>query len=183
MTLAYVYKWTHIPTLMWYIGSRTAKNCHPSDGYICTSRYVKPLILESKNDWKREIIATGSVNEMIDLETDILQIFNAKNDSRSFNKHNGDGNFSVAGKKVGPQSEQHKANLSASKKGRAAWNKGLRGLFTHSEETKKAIGLSRTGKQWDTQTKEKISLSEKRTKQSIKFEIAKDQNKKGESIC
>jgi NUMOD3 motif len=181
MTTAYVYKWTHVPTMMWYVGSRTAKGCHIDDGYICSSKYVKPLILESKNEWKREIIATGSVKEMTELETEILQLFDAKHDPISLNKHNGDGKFSVAGKKLGPRTEEHRANLSASKKGRAAWNKGMRGIFTHSEESKKAISLYRTGKQWDKQTKEKISLTEKRSKKSIK--INKNQvNPIGENI-
>ena len=180
MTTAYVYKWTHLPSMMWYVGSRTAKGCHPNDGYICTSKYVKPLILESVNEWKREIIACGSIKEMIDLETEILQLTDAKNNSRSFNKHNGDGKFSVAGKKIGAQSADHKAKLSASKKGRVAWNKGLSG-FKHSEESKRAISLARTGKTWDAQTKEKISLSEKRTKLSKKLNNIK--TTKGESIC
>ena len=29
----FVYKWTHIPTQKWYVGSRTAKGCHQADGY------------------------------------------------------------------------------------------------------------------------------------------------------
>lgn len=27
-TQAYLYKWTHIPTQKWYVGSRTAAGCH-----------------------------------------------------------------------------------------------------------------------------------------------------------
>jgi hypothetical protein len=182
-TIAYVYKWTHIPTLMWYIGSRTARGCHPMDGYICTSKYVKPLILKSKAEWKREIIATGTITEMIALETELLQLLDAKHDPRSFNKHNGDGKFSVAGKKMGPQSVDHKSKLSESKKGRVAWNKGLRGDIRckKSDETKKAIALSRTGKHWNEEVKLKISQSEKRTKQSIK--LRSNQYLKGEYIC
>jgi len=45
------------------------------------------------------------------------------------------------------------------------------------------VYLARTGTKWDENTKAKISLTEKRTKQSIKFEINKNQNIKGESIC
>lgn len=93
MTTAYVYKWTHLPTMMWYVGSRLAKNCHPNDGYICSSKQVHALINENKSEWKREIIATGSPIEMYKLETEILQIFNARKDVRSFNKHNNDGNY------------------------------------------------------------------------------------------
>jgi hypothetical protein len=40
-TIAYVYKWTHIPTSKWYVGSRTAPGCHPDDGYICSSKLIK----------------------------------------------------------------------------------------------------------------------------------------------
>jgi hypothetical protein len=88
MTIAYVYKWTHTPTMMWYVGSRTAKNCHPNDGYICSSKYVKPLIEADKTLWKREIISTGSPEEMRLLEGVILYLTNAKNDKRSFNRNN-----------------------------------------------------------------------------------------------
>lgn len=91
MTTAFVYKWTHLPTMKWYIGSRFKQGCHPDDGYICSSKKVKPLILENISDWKREIIAIGTSEEMYELETEILQLFNARKDSRSFNGHNNDG--------------------------------------------------------------------------------------------
>ena len=94
-TLAYVYKWTHIPTLKWYVGSRTGRNCHPEDGYICSSKRIKPLILKNKHEWKREIIGTGSPEEMVILEGEILQLFDAKNDLRSFNGHNNTGEYKI----------------------------------------------------------------------------------------
>lgn len=87
MTQAFVYKWTHLPTLNWYVGSRTAKNCHPNDGYICSSRVVKPLIEEHPNEWVRTIVGVGTVDEMRELESTILQLTNAKSDPRSFNLH------------------------------------------------------------------------------------------------
>ena len=73
MTNAFLYKWTHIPTLRWYVGSRTAKGCHPNDGYICSSKKVKPMILENKEEWRREIIAIGDSSEILDLESEVLQ--------------------------------------------------------------------------------------------------------------
>lgn len=97
MTTSYVYKWTHILTMKWYIGSRTSKKSHLNDGYICSSRIVKPLIIENKSQWKREIIAIGDPLEMRKLEAEILQLVDAKNDARSFNQHNGDGNFCTIG--------------------------------------------------------------------------------------
>lgn len=95
--ISYVYKWLHVPSLKWYIGSRTASRCHPNDGYICSSKIVKPMILANNNDWRREIIATGTVKEMLELEAEILNVLDAKNDPRSFNQHNGDGKFSRIG--------------------------------------------------------------------------------------
>ena len=91
--IPYVYKWIHLPSLRWYVGSRTAEGCNPNDGYICSSRHVKPLILNRPWEWKREIIATGSVSEMRELETEILNIFQAKFDSRSLNRTNGQKEF------------------------------------------------------------------------------------------
>jgi hypothetical protein len=93
MSNSYVYKWTHLPTMKWYVGSRTAKAAHINDGYICSSKFVKPLIIANPEEWKREIIDTGSKEDMLNLESDILQLFNAAKDPRSFNKSNADGKF------------------------------------------------------------------------------------------
>lgn len=89
MTIAYVYKWTHTPSLNWYVGSRTAKNCHPEDGYISSSKIVKPMILSAPDEWERTIIETGDPLQMYQLEKEILVLFDAMNDKRSFNKNNG----------------------------------------------------------------------------------------------
>lgn len=91
MNNCYVYKWTHKPTFMWYVGSRTAKNCHPGDGYICGSKIVRPLIKSNPSDWERTIIFVGEKQEVLELETEILQLVDARNDPRSFNQHNNDG--------------------------------------------------------------------------------------------
>jgi hypothetical protein len=106
MQQAYVYKWIHKPTMNWYVGSRTSKNCHPNDGYICSSKTVKPLILNNPLDWERQVIFVGCVEEARVLETEILTLFDAKNDSRSFNKHNQDKKFICTG-----HSEETKAKI------------------------------------------------------------------------
>jgi len=110
MTIAYVYKWTNLKTLQWYIGSRTKKGCHPNDGYICSSKSVKPLIIENVTNWKREIISTGNSKDMLELEQLILQTVDAKNDPRSLNKHNGDGLFNSTGHNKGKKTV-YKDNL------------------------------------------------------------------------
>jgi hypothetical protein len=97
-TVAYVYKWTHIPTGKWYIGSRTKAGCHPHDGYYCSSKEVKPLIKQSPKEWEREILATGIPENMLALETKYLVDGNAKQDPMSFNRHNGDGKFTTLGR-------------------------------------------------------------------------------------
>lgn len=96
MNQAYVYKWTHIPSMKYYIGSRTAKNSHPNDGYICSSREVKPMIVEHPDEWVRTIVAVGSPEEMYKLETEILQLFDCQHDIKSFNKHNNYGKVTGA---------------------------------------------------------------------------------------
>jgi len=110
-TLAYIYKWTHLPTSKWYIGSRTKNNCHPDDGYICSSKLVKPLIKSSPSEWQREIISTGSPEEIILLECNILQTLDAKNDPQSYNMHNGNGDFTTAGIEM-PKSWKEKISSS-----------------------------------------------------------------------
>ena len=150
---AFVYKWTHLPTLKWYIGSRTAQGCSPDDGYICSSKKVKPLIESAQTEWSRDIIANGSPADMLNLETTLLELFDAKNDLRSYNQHNGDGRFTTTGlpahnkgKKQprgtpswnsGKPNPEHSAKM----KGKPAHNKGV----PMSEEQKKKIALTRKG--------------------------------------
>lgn len=93
MTRAFVYRWIQVSTGKWYVGSRTAEGCHPNDGYICSSDTIKPIILENKQDWKREILAIGLPEDMYELETKLLQRLDARSDPMSFNGHNNDGNY------------------------------------------------------------------------------------------
>lgn len=149
MTTAYVYKWTHLPTMMWYVGSRTRKNCHPNDGYICSSKVVEPMVIQNHSEWKREIIAIGTKEQMISLEVEILQLFDAKNDPRSYNSHNGDGKFNGVVNKGVKKTEEHRKKLQAhldilNKKFRV----GKLGTFTgksHSDDTKHALSDKQIG--------------------------------------
>lgn len=93
MGVAYVYKWVHTPTRRWYVGSRTYKKATFTDGYICSSKTVKPMILSAPAEWHKEIIAIGNAEDMRFLETEILTATDAKRDKRSLNKHNQDLKF------------------------------------------------------------------------------------------
>jgi len=102
---AFLYKWTELTTNMWYIGSRTAQGCGPSDGYICSSKSVKPKINGHANNWKREILVIGESTYIRELEAKYLTLLDAKHDPMSYNMHNGDGKFTTAGKKM-PRSKE-----------------------------------------------------------------------------
>jgi hypothetical protein len=140
--IAYVYKWTHLPSMKWYIGSRTNKRAHPDDGYLCSSRIVKPMLIENISEWRREILATGPSKEMRCLEAEILTIFDAKNDGRSFNQHNGDGNFSTIGmvpfNKGQSLPDEQKRKISISRKGQSS--------KSPTDETRKILRDKKLGK-------------------------------------
>jgi hypothetical protein len=112
---SFVYKWTHSLSGMWYIGSRTAKGCHLNDGYICSSRSVKSLILKNSLEWSREILGVGTPEEMRKLEADYLISLDAANNPLSYNLHNNNGKFNFAGGI--PQSASHIQKRSKSLKG------------------------------------------------------------------
>lgn len=116
-TQAFVYRWTNLATGQWYIGSRTAQGCHPEDGYICSSRRIKPLIESNQTSWHREILCIGEPAEMIELETRLLQSLDAKNDPLSYNQHNGDGKFTTAGVEPHNKGKTYK-------RGTPSWNSG-----------------------------------------------------------
>lgn len=44
-SVPFLYCWTHNATGKWYVGSRTAPGCNPDDGYICSSKAVKEMII------------------------------------------------------------------------------------------------------------------------------------------
>lgn len=83
--IGFVYKWTQQSTGKWYIGSRSG---NLNDGYICSSKIVKPLILSNPNDWIREIISLHTPNEVRRAEGKLLKLLNAKNDPMSYNQSN-----------------------------------------------------------------------------------------------
>lgn len=174
-TIAFVYKWTHIPTGKWYIGSRTKAGCNPNDGYICSSRKIKPMIVENQSEWIRTILCIGHSEDMLALESHYLTTLDAKHDPMSYNMHNGDGKFTTAGAEpwnkglkqprnypswnsgLTKKNNPSLAKMAAKLVGRTAPNKGqkmseeqrLKMIEIHnnrSEETCKKISLANTGK-------------------------------------
>jgi len=160
---SFVYKWIHLPTGKWYIGSRTAKGCHPDDGYISSSQLIKPLIKQNPTEWKREVIKTGSPEEMIKLETTLLESLDAKHNPMSFNQHNGDGKFTRTGVIVSEDTRK-KQSESIKKvhpnRGKPSPNRGK----IASEETRKKqseLKLGKKRKPFTEQTIEKMKIASK----------------------
>ena len=151
-TQAFVYKWTHLPTLRWYIGSRTAQGCCPADGYICSSRLVRPLVESARSEWTRTVVATGEPADMLELETVILETVDARPDPRSYNQHNGDGRFTTLGVEPHNKGKYIPRN-------KPAWNSGKK-CPEHSERMKGRIPPNK-GKAMSEEQKIKISLARK----------------------
>lgn len=149
VTIAYVYKWTELATGKWYVGARGARGCHPDDGYICSSKVVKPLIMANPDGWKREILFTSDPDEVFFIEAQLLEELNAKDDHQSFNKHNGDGKWSMLGKQFSPE---HREKMGAWQVGRKFEKSSIekrtesRKNFRQSDEARKKIGQSLKGK-------------------------------------
>jgi hypothetical protein len=166
--IAYVYKWTQLSTGKWYIGGRTKIGCHPDDGYICSSRYVKPLILANPTDWVRRIIGTGTIEQVKIKEAELLRFFDARFNPVSFNLHNGDGKFTTAGKILGSRSRAVKDAISAKNTGRVFSDEHIRKIKESrakqimkpaSDERKLKISLANTGKKRTPEQRLKMSIA------------------------
>lgn len=134
-TIAFLYCWTHVTTGMWYVGSRTAPGCHPEDGYICSSKLVKELITKNKSEWNRKILAVGEPSYILNLETNYLTYHDAKNNSLSYNRHNGDGKFTSTGIIA---TDKTKLKMSNNRKGKSKSDDHKQSI------SKSLIGLSKT---------------------------------------
>jgi len=136
MEECFVYKWTHKPSLNWYIGSRTRKNCHINDGYLTSSKIVKPMILANPKNWTREIVAIGSQQDIRNLEAEILVLFDAQNDKRSLNQYNQNGKFICLGHSI-ETIEKIKKNSKWAGKSRPEHSSIMKGKKRKAEDVKK----------------------------------------------
>lgn len=175
--IAYVYKWTHLPSFMWYIGSRTAKGCHPNDDYICSSPFVKGLIVSDKHLWVRQIIATGVKEDMKQLEDMILQLVDAAGDTKSFNRSNNDGKRSGCGRKPGHRvSDKARANyLRANRKKAKDPIECAKFARPRTPEWKATISKALTGLKRGPMSEEHKKLRSEANKRSWANKIQKEQ--------
>lgn len=140
--IPYLYKWIHKPSGMWYIGSKSGKNCHPRnhEKYICSSKIVKPLIKENRSDWYFEIIAIGEASYIRKLESKLLKLLDARHNIMSYNQSNASVNFDRTGLSDSIETRRKK---SEARKGHKNPSYGKRGELsplygrTHTDEVKK----------------------------------------------
>lgn len=143
----YVYKWSELSTGKWYIGCRTAKDCHVNDGYICSSKVVKGLITNNSNNWIREILWVGDPVAVKELETEILTSLNAAGLVESYNLHNGGRKFTFTGRRHSIEAKNKISKASSNK------------VFSDSHRSK--IGAKHKGKLVSSETRLRQSIAKK----------------------
>lgn len=137
MKEAFLYCWTDSKTNKLYVGYHKGSN---SDGYICSSKSFLKEYKKRPHDFTRQIIAEGSREDMVKLESVILSSIDAKNDPKMYNLNNGGGDFfsDWSGKR---HSAHSRTKMSASQKG----NKNCLGRRL-SEETIGKLSEAAKGK-------------------------------------
>ena len=173
MATSFVYCWTDKATNMVYIGSHKGST---DDGYICSSKYMLEEYNKRPSDFSRNIVAIGDIMDIRNLETKILQAFNAKENTMFYNKHQNDGLY-FDGWAVGQMTIEHRQKLSNAKKGKSISEEHKEKLHAgrrnskNSESHKKALLDSRLGSTHTTEAKKK--MSEKKLLNPRNSEIAK----------
>jgi len=158
---AFVYCWTDYKTKKLYVGSHKGSL---DDGYVCSSKYMLQEYKSRPQDFTRQIIAKGKIEDIRKFETIILKKVNARTNDIFYNKHENDGLY-FDGWKKGEFTEQHRLNMSisASKRKRSSehikkLHNGRRGK-KNSLEHNQALSRSRKGVPMDPKAIEKAKLT------------------------
>jgi hypothetical protein len=106
---SFVYRWKDDPYQKFYIGVH--KGCQ-YDGYLCSSKLVREEYRKRPGDFIREIIATGTYEDMYLLETQLLKEVDARNNPSYYNQHNNESPFYHQG----PKSREHLQKISLANK-------------------------------------------------------------------
>lgn len=180
----FVYIWYDRKRKMYYVGSHWGSE---NDGYICSSNRMRDAYRRRPDDFKRKIISKVYSNrqDLLSIEYKWLSLVEDKELGKKYynlTKHqNGhwsssENNFLVSKKisiklKGRKLSEEHKKNIGNGGIGRIPWNKGIKGIFQHSKETKRKCGLTRLGKINSEKSKEKNRNTHLNKKPSIETKI------------
>jgi NUMOD3 motif len=177
--------WKETATEKWYVGSRTGKGCHPDDGYICSSKTVKPLIKANPKEWIRTILYVGDPFKAVEIESFVLTEMRAKQSEMSYNLHNQDMKWTRLGCKDTPEVLLKKSkarsgdkNPSFGKRGELSPNWG-RKLPPKSAEARAKLSAALKGKpSWNKGKKMPPCTDERRAKLSAALK-GKPSHRKG----
>lgn len=125
--ISFVYRWIDLKSNKVYIGMHTG---HIDDGYISSSNILNEQYKLRPEDFKREILFTGTTSDVAIKEAALLNEVDARNNSQYYNQHNGDGNF-----RLKAHTKDSKGKISRSKQGKLNPNKGK----VFSEETREKM--------------------------------------------
>jgi hypothetical protein len=173
MTEAFLYKWHDKANDMFYVGYHKGR---PDDGYICSSKYMKPEYEKRPQDFERTILLYGESKYVREMESRYLVAVDAAKDKTYYNKHNTYPYFTTCGYVTSEETkkklsiigktrvftEQHRQRLSEASKGH---KRGLGAKRT--EEVKRKMGLLKIGnKNWlgrshTEEAKKKVSQARK----------------------
>lgn len=92
----FVYCWTDHKNDMLYIGCHKG---HLGDGYVCSSKIMLEEYEKRPEDFTRQIIAIGEDADMREFEAKLLRSANVAQNPDYYNQHNGDGKFTVSGRR------------------------------------------------------------------------------------
>jgi hypothetical protein len=146
MAEAFVYCWSDRQTSKVYVGMHKGS---VDDGYICSSKYMMPEYKARPNDFTRQIVATGTLNDCRALEIALLKKI-VLNKNTCYNKVAG--KFIVMSDDARERSRQamigRKPSIETLKKMREAHSGEKNHFFgkAHSEKSKAKIAAAKTGK-------------------------------------
>ena len=83
---AFVYCWTDWKENKLYLGSHKGS---PDDGYVCSSGRVKKEYKERPDDFTRQIVASGTLDDMRNFEKVLLISGKSAQSEHYYNKNNG----------------------------------------------------------------------------------------------
>lgn len=107
---AFVYCWTDHKTNKLYIGSHKGTE---DDGYVCSSKLMMEQYRERSQDFTRQIIASGTFEDMRTFEYKLLVACGVRNNPTFYNQSTGCDKFFVTEK-----TESHRKKISETLTGR-----------------------------------------------------------------
>jgi hypothetical protein len=175
MAKGFVYCWTDTKTNMLYIGSHKG---NIDDGYVCSSKHMLSEYKKRPEDFIRQVIAVGDIQDIRKLEYKILKSVNASINEDFYNKHENDG-FFFSGWKKGEMSKEHREKLSAAKKGKKLSETHRQNILNNrvgkknSPQHKAALVASRIGSKHSEETKQKMREAKSKISPERKSEIGR----------